>query len=261
MQDAARAHPICGDDYAQVFMNGEGMRIFNALKNEKGPNASNVARHRIIDDLLRQALQKNRSLTIVILGAGFDSRAYRLPGGNWIEVDEAAIIAHKNERLPVTICKNSLQRIAIDFGKDALTQKLESIAFTGTETIIVLEGVLVYLDEDKILNLLRTLHTLFPTHTLICDLMTRRFFNKFGRRLSRKIKAMGAILQPMDDPESLLTNNGYSCASKQSIVDISMKLQGAGILRAMVKIFAPSLLTDFSVFLFRHFSSGEHVAE
>src|SRR5215212_4673994 len=43
-----------------------------------GPRASAVARTRLIDDLVTHALGSVGQL--VILGAGFDARAYRLPG-------------------------------------------------------------------------------------------------------------------------------------------------------------------------------------
>jgi O-methyltransferase involved in polyketide biosynthesis len=42
----------------------------------------------IIDDLLREELVANPNLTVVIIGAGFDTRAFRLQGGTWIELDE-----------------------------------------------------------------------------------------------------------------------------------------------------------------------------
>ena len=91
MQDAVSANPVCGDTYAQIFMNADGLRILEAFKDEARPNASNVARHRIIDDFLRQELIANPNLQIVLIGAGFDSRAYRLNGGKWIELDEPQV--------------------------------------------------------------------------------------------------------------------------------------------------------------------------
>src|SRR5690349_375784 len=98
MQDAERQNPVCGDTYAKVFMNDEGLQIFEAFKDETSPNASSVARHRIIDDFLRQELLIHPDLCIILIGAGFDSRAFRLKGGTWIELDEPQVIEYKNER-------------------------------------------------------------------------------------------------------------------------------------------------------------------
>ena len=124
MQDAERSNPICNDIYAKTFMNDDGLQILEAFKDEPRPNASNVARHRIIDDLLRQELIAHPNLSIVIIGSGFDSRAYRLNGGTWIELDEPQVISYKNERLPVSSCENELHRIPIDFSTESLEEKL-----------------------------------------------------------------------------------------------------------------------------------------
>ena len=120
MRDAERERPVCGDVYAKVFMNEDGLGILETFKDETAPNSSNVARHRIIDDLLRQELAAHPDLRVVIIGAGFDTRAYRLKGGTWLELDEPQVIAYKNERLPASDAQNKLQRIAIDFSTDSL---------------------------------------------------------------------------------------------------------------------------------------------
>ena len=57
------------------------------------PNVSNATRHRIIDDLLRDRLADHHDLRVVLIGAGFDSRAFRLKGGRWYEVDEPQVLA------------------------------------------------------------------------------------------------------------------------------------------------------------------------
>jgi len=76
MQDAERSASVCGDNYAKAFMNEEGLRILEAFLDETSPNASAVARHRIIDDCLRQKLLAHPRLCVTLIGAGFDSRAW-----------------------------------------------------------------------------------------------------------------------------------------------------------------------------------------
>src|SRR5689334_13254339 len=174
MQDAERENPVCGDTYARVFMNEEGLQILRLFKDETRPNTSNVGRHRIIDDLLREELVANPNLTVVIIGAGFDTRAFRLKGGTWIELDEPQVISYKEERLPAANSDNELQRISIDFATDSLEEKLAAFSRRSPATVVI-EGVLMYLEEAAIGRLLETLEHLFPRHKLICDLMTKEF--------------------------------------------------------------------------------------
>ena len=85
--DAGASHPVCGDQYAARFMTPEAWALFAPFRALRAPNASNVARHRIIDDLLRAQLARRPDTPVVIIGAGFDARAFRLPGeagSNWM---------------------------------------------------------------------------------------------------------------------------------------------------------------------------------
>jgi len=191
MQDAELPKPVCGDVYAKVFMSQDGLQILDTFKDERGPNTSNVARHRIIDDFLRQELLANPTLRVIIIGAGFDTRAFRLKGGDWIELDEPQVIAYKEERLPASGAQNELHRVPIDFSTDLLEEKLSAFADRGP-VVVVIEGVFMYLEPQAIDELLRTLRRLFPHHKLICDLMTRVFFQKYGRTIHEKITGMGA---------------------------------------------------------------------
>src|ERR1044072_1861582 len=136
MQYAERAKPVCGDTYAKVFMNEQRLQILETFKDETRPNISNVSRHRLIDDLLRQELVANPNLTVVIIGAGFDTRAFRLPGGTWDELDKPQVITYKEERLPAATCDNKLQRISIDFANESLEQKLAPFSGRSPVTVV-----------------------------------------------------------------------------------------------------------------------------
>ena len=124
MEDSGRNHSVCNDNYAERFMDDRGRQIFEPFKSEKMPNLPNITRCRLIDDYLSAELSRNNQLNIFTIGAGFDTRPYRLAGGNWIEIDEPQIISYKNERLPVEECPNPLRRISIDFGNESLADKL-----------------------------------------------------------------------------------------------------------------------------------------
>lgn len=250
MRDAERTKPVCGDTYAKLFMNEDGLRILETFKDETSPNASNVARHRIIDDLLRRELLSNSDLSVVIIGAGFDSRAYRLNGGTWIELDEPQVITYKNERLPVSQSENELHRIAIDFSTDSLEEKLSWFA-RRTPVVIVIEGVFMYLEEETIKQLLQTLRSMFPKHKLICDLMSRRFFEKYGRTIHEKLTGMGATFKfTADNPEDVFVKSGYERTARISIVEKSMEFESRTIRRILLKTLLRTLASGYAIYVF-----------
>lgn len=250
MQDAASAKPICGDVYAKVFMNEDGLRILEKFKDEVNPNTSNVARARVIDDLLREELRANPKLRIVLIGAGFDSRAYRLKGGMWIELDEPQVIAYKSERLPASEAQNPLQRIPIDFGSESVEEKLSEFA-GDAPTVVVIEGVFMYLEEATIRGLLWTLPRLFPEHKLICDLMTRKFFENYGRTIHEKLTGMGAMFKfTADNPEELFLKNGYRRVECMSIVAKAAEYQMKKIPRIIARTLLRTLTSGYAIYVF-----------
>lgn len=251
MRDAESARPVCGDTYARLFMNEEGLRILAAFDDEEGPNAGNVARARIVDDILRRELAADPKLQVVIIGAGFDSRAYRLKGGRWVELDEPQVIAYKEERLPASGCENELRRVAIDFATEALEEKLAPFA-SETRVVVVLEGVLMYLEESAIRELLRTLHKLFPRHMLVCDLLNRRFFEKYGRKIHKKVEDLGAAFKfVVEDPEQVFLESGYRRADKISIVGKSVEFRGGSVVMSLLlKTLLRTVATGYSIYVF-----------
>ena len=118
--DAGTSRPACGDHIAQRFMTPEAWALFEPFRDLGPPNASNVVRHRLIDDRLRAAIQARPDVGVVIIGAGFDTRAFRLPGGRWVELDEPSIIALKEAQLPARESPNPLTRVAIEFDREPL---------------------------------------------------------------------------------------------------------------------------------------------
>lgn len=231
-------------------MNEEGLRTFEAFKDFEAPNASNAARHRIIDDLLRDFISKNENPLIIIVGAGFDSRAYRLPGGTWVELDEPQLILYKNEKLPVSECKNKLQRIPIHFATESLLEKLNAIQKNDAVAIVV-EGVLMYLNTSLISDLLTTLGKVFPEHRLFCDLMTAKFFQKYSYKIHEKIKALGTSFSIIsDDPVSLFTSKGYRLLEKISTVKKAVELRALNIPLFVLRWFMPTLLEGYAVYNF-----------
>jgi len=90
--DAASQYPICNDVYAKNFMTEEGRKAFKKYQPGYFARGLNFARPKIIDNKIAAYIKENPKLKIILIGAGFDSRAYRLAGGDWLEIDEAAVI-------------------------------------------------------------------------------------------------------------------------------------------------------------------------
>jgi len=233
--DARKPRPACGDQYAERFMDDEAWRVFEPFRGLTGPNISNATRHRIIDDLLRDRLAAHHDLRIVIIGAGFDSRAFRLKGGRWLEVDEPQLFAWKEPRLPSADSPNPLTRIPVDFATERLADCLSPFADAGPMSVVV-EGVLLYLGETRIRELLRTLRALYPQGDVICDVMTPEFLAKFGRPIHQKLLELGASLQLPERPlDAIFAEEHYEQTSHISVQKRAAEL---GQLPFLMRVYA-----------------------
>ncbi|HLH29973.1 MAG TPA: SAM-dependent methyltransferase [Terriglobia bacterium] len=122
-----------------------------------------LVRTRFIDDHLRSSLEKGAK-QVVILGAGFDTRAYRfqdqLTDKTVIEVDYRSTQELKKRRLESALgAVPSYVRFAeIDFKRDKLLDVLVSAGYRSTEkTFFIWEGVSMYLTETAVRETLRVI--------------------------------------------------------------------------------------------------------
>jgi methyltransferase (TIGR00027 family) len=125
-----------------------------------GARTSAVARTRLIDDVVLQAMAEGIR-QVVILGAGFDCRLYRLTGIDRVagfEVDHPATLAAKLSRLRHQIGKlpGNVRYVEVDFDRQQLAEALENNGFDrGQPSVFVWEGVTNYLSADAVDAVLR----------------------------------------------------------------------------------------------------------
>jgi methyltransferase (TIGR00027 family) len=248
-EDARKRQPIVGDQFAELFMGEEGEAVFRRFADLRMPNASNAARTRIIDDWLRDRLLAEPDLRVILLGAGFDSRAFRLAGGRWLEIDQPAVIALKNEKLPASRAPNPLDRIAINFSTEKLEDKLE--AFDGERPVIVLEGVSMYLTQAQLKATLSVLAWRFPRHTLMCDLMSKDFFERYGAKVHDRIVELGGKFAGLaEDPSAVVRSAGYRQLSRVSMVARARELGAIPVPMFMLNTFLRPLRNGYCAYVF-----------
>jgi methyltransferase (TIGR00027 family) len=120
-----------------------------------GPRASAVVRTRLIDDLLGEALADG-ARQLVLLGAGYDSRAFRLPAAGAVtvfEVDHPATQALKrrlvDRRVPADQ-RAHVRFVPVDLAHEDLSTALRQAGWRSDRSVIVWEGVTNYLDASSV---------------------------------------------------------------------------------------------------------------
>jgi methyltransferase (TIGR00027 family) len=137
-----------------------------------GARASGVARTRRIDEELSHALN-NGAGQVVILGAGFDCRAYRIPGierARVFEVDHPATQHAKRlclERVLGAIPKN-VELVGVDFNQQTLDQTLIAAGLSRScSTLWIWEGVTNYLTAEAVDGTVRAMRRIVDHSRLV----------------------------------------------------------------------------------------------
>jgi len=161
------------DPYAHLFLTEWRQRAYEIgrlrwgrwlverLFDQAAPGAreAGIARTKWIDDQATEALKSAAQL--VLLGAGFDTRAFRLPAAAQaitFELDHSETSAAKQAKLKKTMgtIPERIRFVAIDFNRQSLADVLTHAGFDKTRpACFIWEGVTNYLTAGTVDSALR----------------------------------------------------------------------------------------------------------
>ena len=166
MADAGISHiPNFQDPTARVFLNEKGKKslakIEGLARGEKRSVQLEMARGMAdvlalrtaaIDAAVREAMAAGAK-QLVILGAGYDGRAWRMPeldGVKVFEVDHPATQGHKRAHVAeLPAAKGIITFVSIDFERESLDAALERAGHNRSlPTCWIWEGVVMYLTHE-----------------------------------------------------------------------------------------------------------------
>jgi methyltransferase (TIGR00027 family) len=155
-----------------------GLRgAFVRLAEHIGPGAYfyELARGRHIDQAVARALRRQLQ-QLVILGAGFDTTAYRyreaLRETAVFEIDHPATASEKLHRLRAVFGRlpDHVAYLQADFNHDDLTPLVASVGYSPTRrTMFIWSGVSYFLEPDGVANVLRLAGRAQPDSLLVFD--------------------------------------------------------------------------------------------
>jgi methyltransferase (TIGR00027 family) len=152
------------------------------------------ARQTFFDNVVDRYL--NDITQFVILGAGFDTRAYRLPKEARVrsfEVDTPKTQMVKCELLKKTgVDSTGVTFVSADFEKEDWLTKLKEAGFDpGKPALFLLEGVLMYLDREAVESTLRKIASTAKGSVVAFDYFTtealesRALYWRYGRAATK----------------------------------------------------------------------------
>ena len=197
-----------------------------------GPRLSGVVRTRVIDDLVRSAI-RGGCTQLVLLGAGYDTRATRLPESTStlvFEVDHPATQARKREALGATAAY--VRYVPVDFERDSLTQALAEAGLDGGQrSCVVWEGVFSYLSAEAIdLTLAALVKACAPDSLIVLTYVDRRVLDGASSQPEPWIAAVQNVAEPFrsglnpDDASSFFAERNLKLCSDETTTEAAGRL-------------------------------------
>ena len=145
------------DPLARKLAGERGAAILAGLPDGKSAAWAMIVRTAVFDDMILRAVRERGVKVVLNLAAGLDTRPYRLdlPAElEWIEVDYPKMIEYKTERIGPEKPRCRLERVKLDLAdlpaRRAFFDKLDA---AGKPTLVITEGLIIYLTEEAVLSL------------------------------------------------------------------------------------------------------------
>ena len=234
--ETERTGGLFADPLARRLAGAEGFAVAEEIARLSGLSWSDempsmfALRTRFFDDGVLEAVQQADRRQVVALGAGMDTRAYRLDwpdGTRLFEIDRPETFDHKRPILEAagTRPRCKLRMVSAELRGD-WTGPLVAAGFTpGDPTVWVVEGLLYYLPEPDAHRLLEELAALGPPgSSLLVDVAHPMMRDLPALQPWRD--ALAAIGEPFrsftDDGPAMLAAHGWD-AEACSIAEVAQR--------------------------------------
>jgi methyltransferase (TIGR00027 family) len=187
------------DPFARRLAGARGEDIARTLPAFQAGLWPMVVRTVAFDDLVTRAVTQQGADTVVNLASGLDARPWRmrLPAGlRWIDVDLPEILAYKRECLAGEPAACVVESVAVDLTEAPARRALfERIGRDSKKTLILSEGLLVYLTPEQVGALAVDLHTPASFRWWAIDIVAPQLLARLNKQWAPTLAAGRAVLQ------------------------------------------------------------------
>lgn len=203
---------------------------FSKLDKVKMSYYGTLARAKTMDLEAEKFIENHPDCVVVSIGSGLDTRFFRIDNGQitWYNVDFDEVIALRENLIPAHDRVINIRKSALD---PDWTKQVET---GGKDLLILSEGVLMYLSEKEIKDLLFILTSSFSAFTCHLDMISYKMVGK--EKKHDAVKAMQASFRygVKDGRELLALNPNLRWAGCINFTD-----QMKPMLKGLDRLFTP----------------------
>ena len=184
------------DPYARKLAGPRGEEILRALPKARDFAWPMIVRTAVMDEIILRVIQHDGVDTVLNLAAGLDARPYRLPLPSelrWFDADFPDMLDYKADQLQSERPACALELLRVDLADARARNTALARAVAGaTCTLVIAEGLLIYLHREQVADLARDLHAQPAIHYWLIDIAMPRILKMMEKTWGKQVKAGNA---------------------------------------------------------------------
>jgi methyltransferase (TIGR00027 family) len=239
-RETERVDPLFNDRLSSLLAGPEGMAWLAASEADPASNYRRDSfpylevRTRWFDDWARDAVATSGARQLVLLGAGMDTRAFRLrwPEGFKVwEIDTPELFALKEARLHSAGVRAGCNRNAVeaDLTSRSWVRMLQGRGFEKDQpTVWLAEGLFLYLTAVDVKQILRGAASISTKGSFFgAEIISKELLQRRAQQWALRRRKDGGIpwVFAADDPEELFRSSGWKVDRKVGALEAAKALR------------------------------------
>jgi len=226
--ESERPDALFSDPYARRLGGERGEAIVRAMPKGQAFAWPMIVRTAVMDEILMRCVAQGAT-TVLNLAAGLDARPYRLPlppALRWFHVDLPDMVSYVRERLAGEKPRCQLEYVATDLTDADQRRSAFGRAGSSGPTLVITEGLLVYLTREQVAGLARDLRQPAAVRWWLIDLASPALLKMLARNWSPQLAAGNAPMQfAPAEGTVFFAEHGWREAEFRSTWDESLRLK------------------------------------
>jgi methyltransferase (TIGR00027 family) len=202
--ETARADAIFRDPFADRLAGERGREIVRGLKGGRRMAWAMIVRTAVLDEMILDRVRNGGVDTVINLAAGLDTRAWRLDlprSLRWFDIDLPEMVAYKADAMRDEPPACQYEALAVDLTSDAArAEVLRRVGGVARTALVITEGLLIYLGDEKVASLARALHDVPSIRWWVSDIASPRLLGIMNKQWGKAVSAGNApfLFAPAD---------------------------------------------------------------
>lgn len=255
--ESERPDAIFRDPFARRLAGERGAAIAKAMDQRSRADWPMIVRTAVMDEIIMRAIRDDGVTQVLNLAAGFDARPWRLalPATlRWIDVDHAVMLDEKERVLANERTACSYEGVRLDLADvTARRALLARLSAEGRRSLVVSEGLLLYLEADHVASLAADLAATKAFDLWLTDLASPGLLKMMKRSWGKAVDAGNAQFK-FAPPEgtAFFATSGWKEREWRNTMDEAFRLKRtfpmAGVFRFLGRFMPAKKREEFKRF-------------